>query len=177
VEFLSQCTPSKVRQQQCLAACMLHGFGFVCCRNQPAACACVAHSALSAATAAIASGRGVRKYLCAAVPCSRAALLLLLLQVGLEVVVLCCAIKPLCAWNAETCATTSRWAAYVLCRCLQLAPGLLVLCLPASTCGLQHLHSACSLACAVWLRFACLHETWEVVQLHILGQMGLGSVR
>ncbi len=29
-------------------------------------------------------------------------------QVGLEVVVLCCAIKPLCAWNAETCATTSR---------------------------------------------------------------------
>jgi hypothetical protein len=38
-------------------------------------------------------------------------LLLLLLQVGLEVVVLCCAIKPLCAWNAETCATTSRCAA------------------------------------------------------------------
>jgi hypothetical protein len=37
-----------------------------------------------------------------------ALLLLLLLQVGLEVVVLCCAIKPLCAWNAETCATTSR---------------------------------------------------------------------
>jgi acyl-CoA oxidase len=30
------------------------------------------------------------------------------LQVGLEVVVLCCAIKPLCAWNAEACATTSR---------------------------------------------------------------------
>jgi hypothetical protein len=29
-------------------------------------------------------------------------------KVGLEVVVLCCAIKPLCAWNAETCATTSR---------------------------------------------------------------------
>ncbi|GBF98145.1 acyl-coenzyme A oxidase peroxisomal [Raphidocelis subcapitata] len=25
-----------------------------------------------------------------------------------KVVVLCCAIKPLCAWNAETCATTSR---------------------------------------------------------------------
>lgn len=30
------------------------------------------------------------------------------MQVGLEVVVLCCAIKPLCAWNAEDCATTSR---------------------------------------------------------------------
>jgi len=30
-------------------------------------------------------------------------------QVALEVVVLCCAIKPLCAWNAEACATTSRY--------------------------------------------------------------------
>jgi hypothetical protein len=30
-------------------------------------------------------------------------------RVALEVVVLCCAIKPLCAWNAEACATTSRW--------------------------------------------------------------------
>lgn len=29
-------------------------------------------------------------------------------KVALEVVVLCCAIKPLCAWNAEACATTSR---------------------------------------------------------------------
>jgi acyl-CoA oxidase len=29
-------------------------------------------------------------------------------KVALEVVVLCCAIKPLCAWNAEVCATTSR---------------------------------------------------------------------
>eukprot|EP00879_Flechtneria_rotunda_P002191 GHRR01002377.1.p1 GENE.GHRR01002377.1~~GHRR01002377.1.p1 ORF type:complete len:601 (+),score=233.83 GHRR01002377.1:928-2730(+) len=29
-------------------------------------------------------------------------------KIGLEVVVLCCAIKPLCAWNAEDCATTSR---------------------------------------------------------------------
>jgi hypothetical protein len=29
-------------------------------------------------------------------------------RVGQEVVVLCCAIKPLCAWNAEVCATTCR---------------------------------------------------------------------
>lgn len=45
-------------------------------------------------------------------------------KVGLEVVVLCCAIKPLCAWNAEVCATTSRCAcacggaqALGVCRC------------------------------------------------------------
>lgn len=29
-------------------------------------------------------------------------------QVGQEVVVLCCAIKPLCAWNAEDVGTTCR---------------------------------------------------------------------
>lgn len=29
-------------------------------------------------------------------------------RVAAEVVVLCCAIKPLCGWNAEECATTSR---------------------------------------------------------------------
>jgi acyl-CoA oxidase len=29
-------------------------------------------------------------------------------KVGAEVVVLCCAIKPLCAWTAEDCATTGR---------------------------------------------------------------------
>jgi acyl-CoA oxidase len=33
---------------------------------------------------------------------------LCVLQVAQEVVVLCCAIKPLCAWNAEDTATTSR---------------------------------------------------------------------
>jgi hypothetical protein len=92
----------------CVRACVC-----VCCDVSNGGCAAfVARTALLQALPHTAQGTNAlaHKRVCvrarasanaASLPACRA-------QVGLEVVVLCCAIKPLCAWNAEECATTGR---------------------------------------------------------------------